>query len=305
MKFDYIYRLTKESAKNVSVAYSNSPSIQKKKSRAAPSITSDVVQRVIRSSPPGLGQHFIRQGRSGRHNSAANRRALRAIVLDRNANPNPVARHVNNQYETIMAGGGAPPVHIAHHISDENVQETVVHAANNAPGAWQPVIRMVAGINPAAAPVPLPPQFAAAANAAFAQANMRLAILTGIAGPLPHNAVINRHLTALASAIANSPMNLHYGLGQTNMSISQHGDPNSFNAAIPPTPLTRRLSWRSTQMVNQVGFPAMNYRTHAMAAVMPPVTVAAAQAATYVPPGPVPFPVVHASGSPVFFTGLQ
>lgn len=286
-----------ERVKSVSIANSLSQKSCGKNSQA-------LIQRVIRSSPPGPGQLFFPAGRSGRHNSAANRRALAGIIAHRAANPNPMLRHVNNEFEMGAVPGA---LHIAHHISDENVQARVATAANQHnlgnPAAWVPVMNMIAGINPAASPVPLPLAFTAAANAAFAQANARLVAIMAIGGAIPHNPASRSHLTALASAIANSPMNLHYGLGQTNMSIGQHGDPNSFPVGAPG-PLTRRLSWRSLRMAASAGPANLHYRTHAAAAAMPG-TVAAAHAATFVAPGPLPAPVVHSSGSSTFFTALQ
>lgn len=264
------------------------------------------IQRVILSTPPGPGQHFYRQGRSGRHSSAANKRALRAIILDRQANPNPAARHMNNEYEAGIVGGA---LHIAHHISDENVQTTVATAANNynlgaGAAAWTPVQNMINGINPGATPVALPANFQNPAIASWNQANFRLGNLMGMVAPIPYTPAIRRELTILASSIANSPMNLHYGLGQTNMSIGQHGDANSHNIGMPPSPLTRQLSWRSVHMANSVGAANLNYRTHAAAAAMPG-TVAGAHAVTFVPPVPLPVPVVHSSGSANFFTAFQ
>ncbi|MFT3794818.1 hypothetical protein [Flavobacterium sp.] len=277
-----------------------------------------VIQRRIVSTPIAAGpQIFIRRGRSGPHNTAANRIALAALRNQRLLAPNHIARNVNNEYENAIGGGlpipawVAPPLHMSHHISDHTVQDTVATAANNVnlgmgAAAWGPVNNMIAGIDPALAPVAPPLLFMTAANPAHANA---LAIVAALgAGPIPHNPASRATLTNLASSIANSPMNLHHGLGSANMSIGGHGDPNSHVNPVAPAlagmpALNRRLSWRSNQMINNVGAAALNYRSHAMAMAMPG-TVANAQAGM-IPPPPAGAPVlVHSSGSNAHFTTL-
>lgn len=276
----------------------------------------ECVQRRIASTPAGAGpQTFVRRGRSGEHNTAANRAALADLRHDRAVNASPANRHVNNEAEAAI-GWGLPvpvpaiPLHMSHHVSDQTVQDTVAAAANahNAgagPGVWAPVHQLIAGINPAAAPVALPAVFNLHATASHGLAVAAVGAIPA-AAPMPHNAASRTNLTSLASAIANSPMNLHHGIGQTNMSIGQHGDPNSFPTPMPAPLMSRRLSWRSHQMLANA--PALlNYRTLAMAAAMPAGTVAAADAAALpIPAGYAGPPIVHSSGSPFHhFAALQ
>jgi hypothetical protein len=124
---------------------------------------------------------------------------------------------------------------------------------------------------------------------------------------LPHNAVSHAPLTSLANAIANSPMNLHHGVAQTNMSLGRHTDPNSFPTPMANGFLQRQLSWRSVHMYNSAPFVGDLYRTHAEAAAMPAGTVAAAHAAGLpLPLGYAGPPIVHSSGSPLHhFAALQ
>lgn len=265
----------------------------------------EILQRRIVSTPlvPGP-QIFVRRGRSGPHNTAANRTALSALRADRAANANPGLRHVNNEFETAIGAAlpvpaGPVPLHIAHHVSDQTVQDTVAGAANAhnmGAAAWGPVVNLINGIDPAGAPVALPPNFIVPANAAHVAAGAALGPLMGAAF-IPHNAASRLQLTTLANSIANSPMNLHHGSGQANMSIGGHGDANSFPTPMPAPLLNRRLTWRSFQMLNAVGGVPMNYRTHAAALGMPG-TVAAAHAGAFpVPPAYVGPAIVHSSGA--------
>lgn len=237
------------------------------------------VQRIIKSMPSaGGGQTFGVKGRAGPHNTAGNRQALAALRLDRHNSPSDAAQHANNELETHVvthrandtAGSG---LHMAHHVSDAVIQNAIAAAANAynlAPAAsaaaWAHVQALMAGIQPPPATAAVP-AFQTEATNAYNNALHALAALTAV-HPIPHTPAMDVHLTALANAIANSPMNLHHGDGRTNMSLGHHGDPNNY----PRPGLNRRLTWRSQQMRDALAHAGLNPgahdRTHADALAM-------------------------------------
>jgi hypothetical protein len=267
-----------------------------------------VMQQRIRNRmiAPGVFT-FESAGRAGRHNTAANRNALIALRNDRMVNPNIPNRHVNNEFEEQVATGAATiaglGLHMAHHVSDSVIQDTIVNAVNayNAGGGgavWGPVATLVAGIVPPAAAAGLP-AFFGAATAAHGTAMAALALLQAMPN-VAHTNLNSRHLTALANAIANSPMNLHHGDGQTNMSIGHHGDPNSHQNG-----LIRQSSWRTEQMRAVItgagGVPAVALQDR-MLATVGAAGVAGAQANAFMLTGPPAGAYVQSSGTPAHFT---
>lgn len=238
------------------------------------------VQRVIFGAPvAGGGGNFDSQGRAGPHNTAGNRDSLAELRDHRHQNPDPAQHHVNNEHENNVVANHhnstrGTGLHMAHHVSDSVVQGAVVQAANGhnlgAPAPWGHVQAMVQGIDPGAMPAPMiaaMPVFHAHATAVHQAAVQSLNALMA-PNPIPYNAASEAQLTALANAIANSPMNLHHGAGQANMSLGSHNDPN--NHAMPG--LARARSWRTEQMHSALvasGFNPQQYdRTHADAMAM-------------------------------------
>lgn len=285
-------------------ALDRAPAVQKLSAMQPP------VQRIIRSTPPAPGgQSFEVRGRAGPHNTAANRNSLAELRLHRVLLPNLAAGHANNELENhVVAIRGNNPagtgLHMAHNVSDAVVQHTITSAANAynlAPlpnmAAWAAVNSLIMGIHPPMAAAGMP-VFNANAWAAFNNALHALNTLTTV-HPIPHTPAMGVELTALANAIANSPMNLHLGNGPTNMSLGHHNDPNSH--PLPP-PLGRRMTWRSHQMRQALalaGFnPAQHDRTHAMALALPPNTLAHQQA--LLNPG-IPPNSIHNSASMFLF----
>ena len=275
-----------------------------------------IVQRRIRNRMIAPGNFVYESaGRAGRHNTAVNRNALAELRGHRAAFPSDAGRHANNEAEQAVATGAATiaglGLHMAHHVSDAVVQAAIVTAANAhnggapAAGAWAPLVAMIAGIvPPGGAPAAALPLFTAAATAAHNRAHGVL--LAALALPaIPHTAFWAGELTAMANAIANSPMNLHHGDGATNMSIGHHGDPNSY----PRAPgLVRRLSWRSHQMraaTAGLGPNPLHDRTLAAASFAPPGSVAHGQAFAFAAAVPGAAAAagnyVHSSGTPRHF----
>ncbi len=272
-----------------------------------------IIQRLI-VAVPGVPVRFRALSRIGGQNTPAIRRALQQLRDDRRINP--AVRHNNNDYEAMLHPGLlATPAGLdsCHHVSDNEIQATVVEAANNwqaAPGnliIWRQVQNLIAGINPAGAPGWLAvraPDFIALSRTHYDQAGVYLGQLIGGGVLLAMHAVV---LTRLANSIARSPMNLHWGLASTNRSLQQHRDPNNYLPA-GAAPLTRRLTWRSEQMraalAGRLPLPNYDYRTHAIATGMG--GVAAFQAGVVPPPIlPIGTNYVQSSGSGHFFTPLQ
>ncbi len=284
-------------------ALDRAPAVQKLSTMQPP------VQRIIRSTPPAPdGQFFEVSGRAGPHNTAANRDSLAELRLDRHQNPDLQAGHVNNEREEdVVTNQGNNPtgtgLHMAHNVSDSVVQHAITTAANTYNQstqqdltAWDEVQGMINGIEPPLATTATTPAFRQHALASHSTASQTLQALMAV-HPIPHTTAMEGMLTMLASAIANSPMNLHLGDGPTNMSLGHHNDPNSH-----PAPLGRSLTWRSHQMRQALaltGFnPAHHDRTHAMALALPPNTLAHQQA--MLNPG-IPPNSIHNSASMFLF----
>jgi hypothetical protein len=266
---------------NLAASLQAAPAVQRlaamrpvqRKAASPPAGAGGVVQRIIRSAAGPAGPVFEVHGRAGPHNTAANRNGLDELRLDRHANENAPALHANNPLETAVVVANANStagtgLHMAHHVSDAVIQDTIAQAANNynlaaapALAPWAETQALINGIAPPAAAAAMP-NFYAAAVAAHNNALFELAALMAV-HPIPHVPAMDVHLTALANAIANSPMNLHHGDGRTNMSLGRHGDPNNFHRPL----LGRQMTWRSAQMrasLLAAGFnPAAEDRTHA------------------------------------------
>lgn len=212
---------------------------------------------------------FTSVGRIGGYNSAQNKRALTSKIRFRhNA---PAGTDQNNEHEealyadALLAGtvgansfikgtAGGMPVNICHKLSSEQVQATLVAAANAA--NWATVTNMVNGITP---PAPtgnadFDNNFRAVAVARHNAAVIALAAL--VAG----GAGINQaNLNTLADNLLNSPMNLYIGNATINQSIGGRGDFNSIDtnpAALSGAIRRRRMTAHSGQIYNQLGFAA-------------------------------------------------
>jgi hypothetical protein len=251
--------------------------VDNRQQRGIGSFGSHPVQRVIRSPGPIA---FTIDGRAGEHATAVNQHALAELRAHRAVHPDAAQRHVNNEREqAVVAGLPTPVLHIAHHVSDAVIQDMVMRAANSPVPAWGLIQVYIAGIAPPPGVAAALPYFYAASLAAHNAAAAALAVVMA-AHPVPLNAAMAAQLTIIANSIANSPMNLHLGDGQTNMSIGQHGDPNMH----PRPGLQRQMTWRSHRMratLAAAGInPAQYDRTLAHARLMPG-TVAGGQAAAF------------------------
>jgi hypothetical protein len=217
---------------------------------------------------PAIGA-FTSAGRIAGYNSAPNKRALTSKIRYRhNA---PAGTDQNNDHEealyadAVVAGtvaansfikgtAGGTTVNICHKLSSEQVQATLVAAANAA--NWATVTGMVAGIAPPAVTgdADFDTHFRGVAVARHNAATIALvALVAGGAG------INQANLNTLADNVLNSPMNLYIGNATINQSIGGRGDFNSIDtnpAALSGAIRRRRMTAHSDQIYNQLGFAA-------------------------------------------------
>jgi|GEM_PF-6760881 len=290
------------------------------------------IQRVVKytkKSPP-----FSFEGRAGEHATEPNKRALIELMTYRNNTPNHQTGNVNNETETdfikkYSVNSKTTPssfkLDMAHHVSDAVIQEKIVAAANNPTGnLWNELDTYIDGIKPPQTYSNILPEFYKTSEKAHTKAVNILKEVVNIFTNKKKSQTdkMAKDLTRLASAIINSPMNLHYGDKSTNSSIGYHGDPNTFQPQPPQTffqmllqwwpwqqkpTLHRKMTWRSQQMRDKLSNnnydPAEHDRTLAEALAMDPDTVAHKQAKAFNAPDITGYS--HNSSAPKKFVKLQ